>query len=88
MKPVIKDINNKLTQLIKIAERYHYQKEFDKHNCDLNKMWQIIRQSIAKKTSSHQDQEFLINCILKRDKQFTADTFKWEVKHSCNIPYT
>ena len=37
MKPIIKDKQNKVTQLIKIAERYHYQKEFDKYKSDLNK---------------------------------------------------
>ena len=43
----------KLTKFIKIAERYHYQKEFDKHKSDLKKMWQIIRGIIGKKTSCH-----------------------------------
>ena len=61
MKPIIKKYKNKLTQLIKIAERYHYQKEFDKHKSDLNEMWQMIREMIGKKTSSQQNQEFFIN---------------------------
>ena len=54
-------------KLIKIAERYQYQKEFDNHKSDLKKMWQMLREIIGKKTSSQQKQKFLINGTLTRD---------------------
>jgi len=38
-------------------------------------MWQMLRGSIAKKTSTQQNQEFLINDTLTRDRQLIADTF-------------
>ena len=71
MKPIIR-YKNKLTLLIKIAERYHYQKEFDKHKSDL-KMWQMIREIIGKKATSQQNQEFLINGTLTKDRLLIAD---------------
>ena len=75
MKPIIKNINNKLTQLTKIAEPDHYQTEFDKHKSNMKQMWQMIREIIGKKTSSQQSQEFLINGTLTRDGLLLADTF-------------
>ena len=36
-------------------------------------MWQMIREIIGKKTSSQQNQEFLINGTLTRDRQLMAD---------------
>ena len=38
-------------------------------------MWQTIREIIGKKTSSQQNQEFLINGTLTRDRQLIADKF-------------
>ena len=35
----------------------------------------MLRGSIAKKTSTQQNQEFLINDTLTRDRQLIADTF-------------
>ena len=66
---------NKLMQLIKVAERYHYQKGFNKHKSDLMKMWQMIREITSKKASSQQNQVLLIIGTLTQDRQLIADKF-------------
>ena len=48
-----KRYKNKLTQLIKIAECYHYQKEVDKHKSDLKKMWQMIHEKLLARRRHH-----------------------------------
>ena len=38
-------------------------------------MWQMIRDIIGKKATSQQNQEFLINGTLTKDRQLIADKF-------------
>ena len=70
-----KRYKNKLSQLINIAENYHYQKEFDKHKSNLRKAWHVKREIISKRTVFSYSQEFLFNGKLTQNKQLSADKF-------------
>ena len=67
------EINYKIN--INIAENYHHQKEFDKHNSNLKKAWHVIREIISKRTVFSCTQEFLVNGKLTQNKQLIADKF-------------
>ena len=76
MKPIKKNIYiyiNKLNKLI--AETYHCHKEFHKHRGNLQKMWQILKDIIGKKTVSLYHREFLVDDKIIQNKKLIADKF-------------
>ncbi len=66
---------NKLHQLLRKAEREHYDSLFTQHKANLRKSWAIIKEVINKKKSCTMSSKFLINGKITTDKSVIANHF-------------
>ena len=70
-----KKYKNKLTALIRAAEKTYYEKRFSEISHDIKKTWDLIKSVINKNSSKPDVDELLINGKLSNDKLQMANKF-------------
>ena len=70
-----KKYRNRLNQLLRTAERNHYEQLFSDNRLDMRKKWSIIKDIINKKKTNNLTDTILSNGMKIKDKNKIANTF-------------
>lgn len=66
---------NKLHQILRRAEREHYDSLLRQYKCNLRKSWSIMKEVINRKKSVYLSDKFTVNGEITTDKKVIADQF-------------